>query len=52
VDRKNNFKKVGNIYHKMELVIKKEMKYVLLKMSIFYHKYFWANVKSLEIWYA
>jgi hypothetical protein len=51
VDRKNNFKKFGNIYDKMELVIRKEVKYVLLK-SKFYHKYLWAMMKSLEIWYA
>jgi hypothetical protein len=52
LDRKNNLEKVGDIYHKMELVIRKEMKYVLLKMNTFYHKYLWATMKSLEIWYA
>jgi hypothetical protein len=52
VDRKNNLEKVGDIYYRMELVIRKEVKYVLLKMNTFYHKYLWAMMKSLEIWYA
>ncbi len=47
-----NLEEFGNIYHGMELVIRKEVKYVLLKMSTFYHKYLWALMKSLEIWYA
>jgi hypothetical protein len=28
------------------------LKYVLLKMCTFFHKYFLALKKSLEIWYA
>jgi hypothetical protein len=48
VERKNNLEKVADRYHKMELVIRKEVKYVLLKMNIFHHKYLWA----FEIWYA
>jgi hypothetical protein len=42
VERKNNLEEVEDRYYGMELVIKKEVKYVLLKMSTFYHKYFWA----------
>jgi hypothetical protein len=49
VDRKNNLEKVGDIFHKIKLVIRKEVKYVLLKMSMFYHKYLSAMMKSLEI---
>jgi hypothetical protein len=41
-------KKVEDRYHKMELVIRKEVKYVLLKMSTFYYKYLLA----FEIWCA
>jgi hypothetical protein len=52
VDRKNNLEEVGDIYHGMELVVRKEVKYVLLKMSTFYHRDLWAMMKSLEIWYA
>ncbi len=52
VDRKNNLEEVGDIYHGMELVIRKEVKYVFLKMCTFYHKYLWALMKSFEIWYA
>jgi hypothetical protein len=48
VERKNNLEKVEDRYHKMELVIRKEVKYVLLKMNTFHHKYLWA----FEIWYA
>jgi hypothetical protein len=47
VERKKKLKKVEDIYHEMELVIRKEMKYVLLKMSMFYNKYLWALMKSL-----
>jgi hypothetical protein len=36
----------------MELVIRKQVKYVLLKMSTFYNKYLWALMKSHEIWFA
>ncbi len=42
---------VGDIYYGMKLVIRKEVKYVLLKMCTFYRKYLWALMKSLEIWY-
>jgi hypothetical protein len=28
------------------------VKYVLLKMCTFYHKYLWALMKSFEIWYV
>jgi hypothetical protein len=49
---KRNLEEVENIYHKMELVIRKQVKYVLLKMSMFYNKYFWALMKSHENWYA
>jgi hypothetical protein len=28
------------------------LKYVLLKMCTFFHKYLWALKKSFEIWYA
>jgi hypothetical protein len=52
VDRKNNLKEVGDIYHGVEFVIKREVKYMLFKLSMFYHKYLWAMMKSLEIWYA
>jgi hypothetical protein len=52
VDRKNNLEKVGDIYHGMEFVIRKEVKYVLLKMNLFYCKYLWAMMKSFEIWCA
>jgi len=40
------------MYYGMELVISKELKYVLLKMCTFFHKHLWALKKSLEIWYA
>jgi hypothetical protein len=43
---------VGDIYYGMELVIRKELIYVGLKMCNFFHKYLWALKKSLEIWYA
>jgi hypothetical protein len=36
----------------MELVIREELKYVILKMCTFFHKYLWALNKTLEIWYA
>jgi hypothetical protein len=36
VERKNNLKEVGNMYYGMELVIRKELKYVLLKMCTFF----------------
>jgi hypothetical protein len=52
VDKINNLEEVGNIYHRIEVVIRKELKYVLLKLSTFYHKYLWAMMKSLEMWYA
>jgi hypothetical protein len=52
VDKKKNLEEVRDIYHGMELVIRKEVKYVLLKMSTFYHKYLWAMMKSFEMWYA
>jgi hypothetical protein len=49
VEGKENLEEVGDIYHGMELVIRKEMKYVLLKMCMFYFKYLWALMKSFEI---
>jgi hypothetical protein len=49
VDKKINLEEVGDIYHGMELVIRKEVKYVLLKMSTFNHKYLWVTMKSLEM---
>ncbi len=52
VEGKKNLEEVGDIYHGMELVIRKEVKYVLLKMCTFYHKYLWALMKSFEIWYV
>ncbi len=52
VERKKQFKKVGDIYYGMQLVLRKELKYVLLKMCTFFHKYLLALKKSLEIWYA
>jgi hypothetical protein len=52
VESKRKLEEVGDIYHGMELVIRKEVKYVLLKMNTFYQKYLWALMKSLEIWYA
>ncbi len=39
VGRKGQLKKVRDIYYGMELVIRKELKYVLLKMCTFFHKY-------------
>jgi hypothetical protein len=35
MDGKNNLEEVGDIYHRMELIIRKEVKYVLLKMNMF-----------------
>ncbi len=52
MERKNICKKVEDIYHRMELVIRKKVKYVLLKMSTFYNKYLWALMKSHEIRFA
>jgi hypothetical protein len=52
VERKKQLGKVGVIHYGMELVMKKELKYELLKMCTFFHKYLWALNKSLEIWYA
>jgi hypothetical protein len=52
VERKKQLEKVGDIYYRMELVIRIELKYVLLKMCTFFHKYLWAFKKSLDIWYA
>jgi hypothetical protein len=36
VEMKKNLEKVGDIYYGMELIIEKELKYVLLKMCIFF----------------
>ncbi len=54
VEKKKNFKKGWRIiYYGMELVIiRKEMKYVLLKMFVFYQQYLWALTKFLEILYV
>jgi len=52
VERKKYLVEVGDIYYGMELVIGKKMKYVVLKLCTFYHKYLWALIKFLEIWYA
>ncbi len=52
MDKKNNLEEVGDIYHRMELVMRKEVKYGLLKMNTIYHKCLWAMMKSLEMWYA
>jgi hypothetical protein len=52
VERKKNLEKIEDIYHGGELVIRKEVKYLLLKMSTFYLKYFLTLMKFLEIWYA
>ncbi len=52
VERKKQLKKVEDICYGMQLVLRKELKYVLLKMCTFFHKYFLALKKSLEIWYA
>ncbi len=43
MERKNNLEEVEDRYHRMELVIRKEMKYVLSKMNTFYHKYLYVN---------
>ncbi len=40
VERKNNLKKVGVIYYGMELVIRKELKHVFLKMCTFFSQIF------------
>jgi hypothetical protein len=55
MDRFHEFKKtekVGDIYYGMEFVIRKELKYVLLKMCIFFHKYLWALKKSFDFFNA
>jgi len=52
VERKFFKKKVGDIYYGMQFVLRIELKYVLLKMCTFFHKYLLALKKSLEIWYA
>jgi hypothetical protein len=52
MERKNHLKEVEDIYHRMELVTRKQVKYVLLKMNTFYNKYLWALMKSHEIWFA
>jgi hypothetical protein len=39
VERKKQLEEVGDIYYGMELVIRKEVKYVFLRMCTFYHKY-------------
>jgi hypothetical protein len=52
VERKKQLEKVGDIYYGMQLVLRKELKHVLLKMCVFFHKYIVALKKSLEIWYA
>jgi hypothetical protein len=39
---RQQFKKVGDIYYAMELVVRKELKYVGLKLCNFSHKYIWA----------
>jgi hypothetical protein len=51
VERKTNLEEFGDIYYQTELVIRKEVKYVFLKMCTFYHKYLWALMKFLEVWY-
>jgi hypothetical protein len=38
VERKKQLKKVGDIYYGMELIIRKELQYVILKMCIFFTK--------------
>jgi hypothetical protein len=49
VERKKQLENIGDIYYGMELVIRIELKYVLLKMCTFFHKYLWALKKSFEI---